>query len=210
MPWVPPARLCGGHPPTAVQAMVLRCVEAMKQATVNPARCATDARSILALWRADGRRAPDEFGADLALVIRWARESPDPQAARHIRAEGWADGTDRHRDMATLCTQERWTARLELAQAWARRTGIATDAPPPSLPPDLPPSVVDDLDLLRAWLPTGSPARPPVYSQHPDRARATRVALAVKAAGGWPPLYAATEQHLPRVAAALVGLLGAS
>jgi hypothetical protein len=116
--WVPAARLCGGHLPADVAAMVLAVIAEVRQAVINSARCATDAKCILALWRALGRPPPSDLAAELVTVAAWARSAPDKLAARDIRAEGWPDGVDRHRDVATLCRQDRWQARLDAAQSW--------------------------------------------------------------------------------------------
>lgn len=89
---------------------------------VNPARCATDAREVLGLWRAIGQPPPADLASDLCAVIRWARSAPDRLAARDIRAEGWPDGTDRSRSMATLCRRDRWGERVTAAHRWARES----------------------------------------------------------------------------------------
>lgn len=118
-------------------AMILRAVEAIRQRPVNPSRIGTDSKTILGLWVAEGKPDPAEFGADLVLVIAWARESPDPLAARDIRAEGWVGGTDRHRDLATICRRDRWGARLDAARRWDERGRRPADrsAPPRASPP---------------------------------------------------------------------------
>lgn len=117
-PWVPDAKACRPHDRDAVAGMVLRCIEAITQATVNPARSGTAAGPVLALWRKLGKPPPVDLEADVALVARWARKSPDRLAARDIRAEGWDGGVDRSSVVKTLCVQESWDARLAAAKAW--------------------------------------------------------------------------------------------
>ena len=108
-------------PRPAIHRVALTAVEAIRQRPVNPARCRTDLKTISGLWAAEGKPDPDEFGADLLRVIAWARESSDPLAARDIRAEGWASGTNRCRDLATICVQSRWGARVDAARLWDER-----------------------------------------------------------------------------------------
>lgn len=116
--WTPAANACGGHPRLDVAAMVVRCIEPVRGKLPNPARCGTDAKPILALWRCLGRPPPEEFAADFRTVAEWAALSPHPAAARDIRAEGWAEGQDRSRDVTTLARQDRWQSRLDAARAW--------------------------------------------------------------------------------------------
>ena len=98
--------------------MVLLVVAEVRQKPANPSSCATDAKTILALWSALGKPPPEAFGRDLALVAEWARLSTDRLAARDIRAEGWRDGVDRSRKLQTLCRRESWGDRLDAARAW--------------------------------------------------------------------------------------------
>lgn len=111
--------------PTGLATAVLDCIAEVKQRPINPARTGTDAKTILALWRANGKPEPEAFRAELLTVIRWARESPDKLAARDIRAEGWDGGTDRHADLSTLCRQDKWSARVDAARAWGQTTAAA-------------------------------------------------------------------------------------
>lgn len=127
-PWVPSARDCRGHPRAAVEAMVLRSLEAIRQRPVTPDRCATDARHVLGLWRALGTPDPVDFAAEVVLVAEWAQRAPDRLAARDLRAEGWAEGTDRSRSADTLCRREKWGDRLDAAQRWDR-AGRPTSLP---------------------------------------------------------------------------------
>lgn len=113
-----------GLPPGMVEAVLL-CIAEVKQRPVNPDRTGTDAKTILALWRALGKPDPAGFGADLRAVIRWARESADKLAARDIRAEGWEGGTDRHADLSTICRQDKWSARVDAARAWSAAEPVA-------------------------------------------------------------------------------------
>lgn len=105
--------------PAGMTEAVLLAIAEVRQRPVNPERTGTDAKTILGLWRATGKPDAATFGADLTTVIRWARESTDKLAARDIRAEGWEGGTGRHRDLSTLCRQDKWSARLEAARAWS-------------------------------------------------------------------------------------------
>jgi len=104
--------------PAGLAEAVLVCIAEVKQRPVNPARTGTDAKTIVALWRREGKPDPLTFRADLLAVIRWARESADKLAARDIRAEGWADGVDRHDDLSTLTRQDKWSVRLDAAKRW--------------------------------------------------------------------------------------------
>jgi hypothetical protein len=131
-------------PALRIRTVALAAVEAIRQRPVNPDRCATDLKTISGLWAAEGKPDPDEFGADLLRVIAWARESTDPLAARDIRAEGWADGANRCRDLATICVRARWGARVDAARSWDARgrvdivprsresDRITSNRPPPS------------------------------------------------------------------------------
>lgn len=121
-PWVPPVGQCGGHTRDAVLCLVVGAIEVAHGTLPNPERCGTSARPVLALWKRLGFPDPDEFGAELALVIRWAQSSPDGLAENDIRGvrptgERW--GTDRSRDLTTLCVQDRWDARLDAARRWS-------------------------------------------------------------------------------------------
>lgn len=141
-------------------------------------------------------RALGAFPAeDVARVIAWAHESTDKRAI--FLREGDYLGLD------NLLRGPQLPHRVELAAKWRPVGGPAPGAPA-EVPADLPASVAADLDFLRAWLPTGTANRPPIWSQHPDRDTARRVATAVIAAGRWAPLYAALDHHLPRVAEALL------
>jgi hypothetical protein len=106
-----------GLSPALIDAVV-NVIAEVRQKVINPDRCGTDAKTILALYNRLDKPDPETFRRDLVAVVTWARESADKMAARDIRAEGWADGTDRHRDLGTLCRQDRWAARLEAAQRW--------------------------------------------------------------------------------------------
>lgn len=116
-----------GHrvPPAVVLAAVVRAIEAVHQATVNPERCATDARHILALQRAT--LTPwGELADEIELVARWARESSDQLAENDIRgtrANGDQWGADRSRSVSTICVQARWSDRLAAARRWEAGEG---------------------------------------------------------------------------------------
>ncbi|WP_306523487.1 hypothetical protein [Gemmatimonas sp.] len=118
--------------PADVHGAMLRCIEEVRQTTVNPERTATDRKSLAKLWKAIGKPDAATFEQEFRAVARWARESEDKAAAGDIRGIGWKDnaGVDRHRDIATLCRHERWAFRLELARKWAAAMGDRpTDAP---------------------------------------------------------------------------------
>lgn len=130
--WTPPARECNGHPRSAVAAAMLACIEAVRQGPVTPDNTATDAKAVLGLWRALGRPEPALFADDFRLVATWAQESPDPAAARNLRAEGWEGGVYRARSVATMTRQAAWGDRLDAARAWdgqGRPTTTAADPP---------------------------------------------------------------------------------
>lgn len=97
---------------------------------MNPDRVGTDAGSILALWRRVGRPEPRGFAEDFGMVCEWAQLSGDPLAARDIRAEGWADGRDRSREIVTLARQDRWSSRLDAARAWDERGRVSPRVEP--------------------------------------------------------------------------------
>ncbi len=137
-----PAVTWGKGLPAGMVEAVLTCIGEAKQRPVNPARTGTDAKTVLALWRATGKPDAAGFGDDLRTVIRWARESPDKLAARDIRAEGWEGGTDRHADLSTLCRQDKWSARVDAARKWA--------AVPPSAPTATPTEDWTEADACRA------------------------------------------------------------
>lgn len=106
----------------AAAAAIASAIHAVQQGRQQPlARLGTSARSVLGLWRALGRPNLQELAAEISLVAAWARESPDRLAARDIRAEGWAEGTDRSRALTTLVVQRSWADRLAAAQAWDGR-----------------------------------------------------------------------------------------
>ena len=121
-----------GVPAADVEAMVVAALSAVRGKLVSRDRCATDAKEVLGLWKALGRPLPRELAEDLALVAAWAQQSPDRAAARDLRAEGWPEGQDRSRSVATLCRRDRWGDRLAAAQAWAAKG--RRSAPPPVAP----------------------------------------------------------------------------
>lgn len=116
--WCRKVNLPQGFDRDSVLAMVIDSIEAITGRPPDPARCATDAKSLLSLWRAVGRPPPEEFARDVELVAMAARDCPDPLFARDVRAEGWPDGVDRHRSVATLAVHRRWNERLEAARRW--------------------------------------------------------------------------------------------
>ena len=115
-------------------ALVVDAATAAHERTKRPEACGTAAKAVLALWRCLGTPSPAELAEQIALVAVWARTSTDSLAENDIRGtrpngERW--GTDRSRDLSTLCVQDRWDARLTAAEAWHARG--RTDAAPPSL-----------------------------------------------------------------------------
>lgn len=119
--WVPPRSGCEGHPRESVMAMVVKAAETAHGKAKKPEACGTAAKAVLALWRCLGAPDPAEFTTQLRLVAEWARLSKDPLAEndiRGLRANGERWGTDRSRDLSTLCVQDRWDARLAAAEAW--------------------------------------------------------------------------------------------
>lgn len=89
------------------------------------------AKVVLALWKARGSPLLSAFREELLLVVQAAKDCPDPRFARDVRAEGWAEGRDRSRDLATLCRIDRFDARLDTAQRW-RDAGFPTSITPPA------------------------------------------------------------------------------
>lgn len=167
--WTPAARECGGHDRRAVAGMCLDVVSAIRGEAAKPDRCATDARVVLGLWRVLGHPPPAEMAADLGAVIEWAQRAPDPLAARDIRAEGWADGTDRSRSLDTICRRNQWGDRLAAARRWAQ-DGKPTRPAAPSKPPSKAASALGILATMRI----GDEAPPPPTAperrfNHPSR-----------------------------------------
>lgn len=110
-----------GHRRHDVLGAVVRSIEAITQRTVNPDRCATDAKHVIALQRATGTPWAD-LAAQIAAVAEWARDSGDALAENDIRGmrpDGSAWGTDRSRSVATLTVQAKWADRLRAAEEWA-------------------------------------------------------------------------------------------
>lgn len=130
--WVPSKRDCAGWDRRVLFESVLEAVGQVRtggtilgdpEGCKRPvaAKAATDARQVVRFWRSLGQPDPAELARDVALVARWARESPDRLAARDIRGEGWDGAVDRSRSVATLTVQLRWADRLAAAQTWRDR-----------------------------------------------------------------------------------------
>lgn len=135
--WVPPATRCHGHGREDVMTMVVRACETLLGRPANPTACGTNARSVLALWKALGHPDPKALADDLVLVIGWAQRSPDKLAendVRGVRPNGERWGPDRSRSMATLCVQERWDARLDAARQWDERGAPEAAGTAPTVP----------------------------------------------------------------------------
>ena len=105
-------------PPAERMRLIHRAVETIRAKSVDPMRMATNAKPVIALWKALERPPLAEFIDELVLVAEAAHQCPDKLFARDIRGEGWADGRDRSRDVTTICVQSRWDTRLDAAQAW--------------------------------------------------------------------------------------------
>ena len=136
-PWVPSLRECGGHPREAACRLVVQASEAIQGGPVNPLRCKAAALSVLALWKGLGYPDPEELAEEIALVVRWARLSPDGLAEndiRGVRASGQRWGTDRSGDLSTLCVQTKWDVRLRAARSWDEAGSREAAAPGPPLP----------------------------------------------------------------------------
>lgn len=125
-------------------------------------------KPVLALLKALSWPELATFEADAAAVADAARRCPDPVFARHLRAVGWAEGTDRSRAPETIFVQERWDTRLDAALAWRARgcptaqlvavgAAEASSAAPRRAPPPPRAIGVDDLDALFNELEAGAP-----------------------------------------------------
>jgi hypothetical protein len=117
-PWAGPLASGTGIPKADLVAGVVQVLATVRGKQPNPARCATDAKSIVSLWRATGKQPWPEFIADLDLVAQACQQSPDRLFSRDVRADGWQGGVDRSRDVATICRHDRWSARLDAARRW--------------------------------------------------------------------------------------------
>jgi len=135
--WVPRLK---GVDRRALWEACRRIVEAIRQRPAGE-RWATDGKTVIKHWRAlDKPTDLEAWVADVELVARAARESDDRMFARHLRAEGWAEGTDRSRSVATLLRHEKWADRLEAARAWAARIdSLGADGSPEASGPDMTP-----------------------------------------------------------------------
>jgi hypothetical protein len=137
-PW---ARGHKGIPSIVVLDAVVRILREIRGDEVQPERCATDAKSVLNLWKALGRPPIQEFSDQVVTVARWAREADDPLAENDIRGtrrDGERWGPDRSRSVPTLCRHAAFGDRLAAAQRWAgperdvgRPPVITSDPGPP-------------------------------------------------------------------------------
>lgn len=124
------ARGVKGAKPAQVVEGVAAIVSAIRRTPTKPAK--TTAAPVLSLWRAlDETQTWDAFVRDALLVADAVHDSPDRLFARDVRAEDWEKGTDRRRDVSTVCTQARWQVRLDTARAWdaAGRPAASQGAP---------------------------------------------------------------------------------
>ena len=102
-----------------IAAGVRSCVEAVRQKPQDVGRCGSSAKPLLSLWRRLGQPAFADFAADFVLVAEAARDCPDGLFAVDMRAEGWDSGTDRSRNISSICVHGKWDDRLAAAQRWA-------------------------------------------------------------------------------------------
>ncbi len=121
-----------GQPAAEKVALIAAVIRELRQREPQPRELKSDtnARSLEGVWKAVGRPPLDAFQAEVVLVAKAFRESPEPIFARDVRAEGWKGGTNRSRSLKTLCVLESWSDRLDTAQRWeaggamaARRKG---------------------------------------------------------------------------------------
>lgn len=116
--WARNVRLPDGVARSDIVDVVVAAKDAAIGVPGNPERAGTASKAVLALWRAIGCPMLPAFRDELLLVIEAAKDCPDPLFARDIRAEGWVGGSDRHRDLGTLCRHDRWDVRLDAARRW--------------------------------------------------------------------------------------------
>jgi hypothetical protein len=116
---------------------LLGVLQAVKGVPPNPKRCKSEGQLLLSHWvdTRDGYdHDPEAWAQDLKLVAKWAQESPDPGAAREIRAEGWDGGTNRSRSVANISRRTppprssglTWEERLQAARAWESQATAAS------------------------------------------------------------------------------------
>jgi hypothetical protein len=110
-----------------VMHMLVVSVREIRQSNRVPSTTSPAAyRPVWRLWQAMGFPAPMEMEAAIELLASAARQCPDPVFSRDIRAEGWKEGKDRSRNVASVCRLEPkegssgadWTQRMETAQDW--------------------------------------------------------------------------------------------
>lgn len=138
--WAVKARRPGGVTASALSDAVCSILHDVTGSEINPARAGTGAKEVLKVWRALEYPDLDSLVMDFRALSEAARSCPDPLFARDIRAEGWADGRDRSRDISTLCVLRKWEDRQRVARLWkqqaARRDEVVEpvdDGPMPSL-----------------------------------------------------------------------------
>ena len=192
--------------PAEMVGAVLRCIEAVKQKPVNPERAGTDAKQLLALWRALGSPSAADFERDFVAVATWARESAHPLAARAIRAEGWSDGFDRSRSVDTLTRHAQWSDRLDAARSCAE--------PPAAKPTPAPADLMDNYRRLVGILCQRDDRR---LIEGDDERHTLTLRYAVKLCGGrdafradpsafldrWPEVWAGAEAEVAAKLAAM-------
>jgi len=115
------------HTAGDVLAAVVACIEQITQRLIAPARAKTSATPIIRLWKALGRPDLTVFTEDVRMVATAARDCPAQLFARDIRAEGWPDGVDRSKSVATLCVQSKWDERLATAKDWVADGSVRSE-----------------------------------------------------------------------------------
>lgn len=138
--WVPPARECKPYTRSQVLEMVLEAIACIKGVKPNALRAKSSAGPVIGLWKGLGRPAPEVFLADLDLVARACRESPQGlfrNDVQGVRIDGTRWRPDDSRHTAMVCRRSppansggaTWDDRLEAARAW-EKLGFPTSPAP--------------------------------------------------------------------------------
>jgi hypothetical protein len=168
--WATKAKRPKGVTPLALADAVSLCVAAIRGTAGIAA--ASNAEPVVSLWGRLGQPPLADFIRDVDVVALAARECPEPMFARDIRAEGWADGTDRSRVVASVCRfgppprsqGATWDERVEAARRWeqAGRRRVATPQrahgpPARGSPRPSAPAPGDMSSLIHAMFEPGAP-----------------------------------------------------
>ena len=124
--WATKAARGNGATPGEVCEAICRCIEQVHLKPPNPARAATAAGPILALWKKLERPPIAQFEDKYRLVARAGHECPHATFERGVRGN-FDGGQDRSRSTATMSRQDRWDERLQVAQDW--QDGKPMDSP---------------------------------------------------------------------------------